>query len=197
MTEGAAAAAAAAAAVCAMKSDSPLSDLLLSVHLNGCRQHSDIPLSPPPKHRQHDSDAWLNTAFTLPHRHQDATRYTAHISFFISIFNVASKETALIHKDGQLYCKCLPKMHKSRLFARWNIIFRSHFVYCGLFKCWKRHREGENTEWMLPKIVSPCLCCVWWPPAGSRRDSTALFCTDCWPDLTALGGLPCAKQVHA
>lgn len=44
MTEGAAAAA--AAAVCAMKSDSPISDLLLSVHLNGCRQHSDIPLPP-------------------------------------------------------------------------------------------------------------------------------------------------------
>lgn len=36
---------AAAAAVCAMKSDSPISDLLLSVHLNGCRQHSDIHLT--------------------------------------------------------------------------------------------------------------------------------------------------------
>lgn len=45
MTEGVDADAAAAAAVCAMKSDSPISDLLLSVHLNGCRQHSDIHLT--------------------------------------------------------------------------------------------------------------------------------------------------------
>lgn len=37
-----------AAAVCAMKTDSPISDLLLSVHLNGCRQHSDIPPTPQP-----------------------------------------------------------------------------------------------------------------------------------------------------
>lgn len=40
--------AAAAAAVCAMKSDSLISDLLLSVHLNDCRPADSTVTSPPP-----------------------------------------------------------------------------------------------------------------------------------------------------
>lgn len=57
------------------------------------------------------------------------------------------------------------------------------------------HRGREYRMDAAQDCLTPCLCCVWWPPAGSRRDSTALLCTDCWPDLTALSGLPRAEQV--
>lgn len=105
-------------------------------------------------------------------------------------------DPALVLQGRWNKSKRLPEMDKSQHQASRSIIFRSHFVYCSLFKCWKSHRQRENTEWMLPKIASPSLCCVWWPPAGSWRDCAALLCTDCWPDLPALGGLPRAEQVH-
>lgn len=156
--------------------------------------------TPNSKHRQRDSSAWLNpTPSQMPTDPLNLS--VSSICFaFTSIFNAESKtpppRSSLVLQGRWNKSKRLPGMDKSRHQACRSIIFRSHFVYCSLFKCWKSRRQRENTEWMLPKIAPLSLCCVWWPPAGSWRDCTALLCTDCWPDLPALGGLPRAEQVH-
>lgn len=174
-----------------MRSESPISDLLLSVHLNGCslqtaRWH---PHPATQRHRQHDRNAWLNRPH--PRLYSRYWRFVCqeiymhslspfYISRFISILHCSMWGTNIWiqfwNTDAdEVNWKSLPKSERCQHDACRNIIFRSHFVYCSLFKCWNRERQRIQNG-CCPDCLTMSLLCLMAPcRKPGRQHCTTLY----------------------